>query len=174
MTAALKTLLETRKFSVVETEAATPDGNSHRRQFVKHPGAVVILPILDDGSLVLIRNTRTAVGATLWELPAGTLEPDEPPAECAARELIEETGYRAARVEPLHQFYPSPGIMSERMYGYVATDLTPGDQHLEPGERIEVQVLDREKVFSLIDAGEIIDGKTLVCLLLAERRGLLP
>lgn len=167
-----RVLLEARKFRVVETEIRDADGALHRRQVVEHPGAVVILPLLGDGRIVLIRNTRATVGRTLWELPAGTLEPGEPPADCAVRELIEETGFRASGVEPLHEFYPSPGVMNERMYGFTATGLVAGEQALEPGERIEVHPLAAREVAALIDGGEIVDSKTLVCLLLAERRGL--
>ncbi|MCE5319238.1 MAG: NUDIX hydrolase, partial [Parachlamydia sp.] len=94
------------RFDVV----SLPIGNNKRRDVILHPGAVVILPILDHEHILLIRNQRFAVGKELWELPAGTLEKGEAPLETAKRELIEETGYEAAEMEPLTQFYTSPGF----------------------------------------------------------------
>src|SRR5215211_1225581 len=88
-----------------------------RREVVVHPGAVVVLPLLDDGRIILIRNRRYAIGGQyLIELPAGTLEKGEDPINCAGRELLEETGYLAGRIQPMGVFYTSPGILSERMY----------------------------------------------------------
>jgi ADP-ribose pyrophosphatase len=103
-----------------------------------HPGAVVVLPLLDADTIVMIRNFRPSVGATLLELPAGTLEADEPAEACAGRELIEETGYRAGRIEPLVDFYTSPGVLSERMFAFVARELSHVGQQLDEGEEIEV------------------------------------
>src|SRR5688500_8169403 len=98
-------LLKTNKFSIVRETRTTPAGRTKTREIVRHPGACVIVPILDDGRVCLIRNYRIAVGQTLIELPAGTLEPPEPPHVTAERELIEETGFRAATIEFLHAFY---------------------------------------------------------------------
>ena len=97
-------------------------------------GAVAVLPLVDAGHVCLLRNYRTAVNATLWEVPAGTLELDEPPADAAVRELEEETGYRAGRWRKLAEFYPSPGVLSERTHLYVAQELTPGPMRLEADE----------------------------------------
>ena len=116
-------LLVTRKFRVVRHVAPGRDGQPHFKDVVIHPGAVTILPMVDHEHVCLIRNERVAVGKTLVELPAGTLEPDEDPAVTAHRELIEETGYRADRMEKLCEFFMSPGILNERMYLYVATGL---------------------------------------------------
>ncbi|HMB95086.1 MAG TPA: NUDIX hydrolase, partial [Tepidisphaeraceae bacterium] len=88
------------------------------REVVVHPGAVVILPLLKDDQIVLIRNRRYAVGQILIELPAGTLEKGEPPMNCAGRELLEETGYLAGRIQPIGNFFTSPGILSEKMYAF--------------------------------------------------------
>ena len=114
-----------------------PIGQTASVSYVVHPGSVAILPLVDDDHLCLIRNRRLTVGQTIIEVPAGTREPGEPPLETARRELEEETGYRAAKWEELVEFYASPGILSERMYVYVARDLTPGEPRREANEEIE-------------------------------------
>jgi ADP-ribose pyrophosphatase len=106
-----------------------------------------------------------AVGKTLVELPAGTLEPGEDPAVTAARELIEETGYRAAHLEKLREFYMSPGILNERMHLYLATGLAPGETALEPGEEIETLVVAWDEAVRMAVDGTIEDAKSLVGLL---------
>jgi ADP-ribose pyrophosphatase len=134
------------------------------REVVVHPGAVTILPVLEDGSIVMIHNFRHAVDQELVELPAGTLEPGESPADCAARELEEETGYVAGRIEPLCEFFTTPGITDERMLAFLATDLTPSQQNLDDGEEIRVEVMARERVRQQLAAGEFRDGKTIAIL----------
>jgi ADP-ribose pyrophosphatase len=105
-------LLATRRFRVVRHVQTGADGREHVKETIQHPGAVAILPLLDDDRVCLIHNFRIAVGKTLIELPAGTLEPGEDPAATASRELIEETGYRGERLEKLCEFSMSPGITS--------------------------------------------------------------
>src|SRR5207249_563268 len=118
-----RTIVHTgRIIQVAVDELVRDDGRPYRRDVVLHPGAVVILPLLDGGRVVLLRNHRHAVGRELWEVPAGTLEPPEPPEACAARELTEETGYRARKWTKLSEFYPSPGVLSEKMYLFAAED----------------------------------------------------
>ena len=143
---------------------------AHIRETVQHPGAVAILPLLDDGRVCLIRNFRTAVGQTLIELPAGTLEPPEAPEATARRELEEETGYRAETIEPLCQFFMSPGILNERMYVYLATGLTPGPTRLEEGEQIETWLVPWAEALAMADDGRIQDAKTLTALFWYDRR----
>src|SRR5947208_11851248 len=109
-------LLTTSKFRVVRETVHSPGGKTKTREIVRHPGACVIVPLLDDGRVCLIRNWRLAVNQTLIELPAGTLEPPEPPENTAERELIEETGYRAKNARFLHGFFLSPGILDERVH----------------------------------------------------------
>jgi len=132
---------------------------------VEHPGAAVILPVLDDGRVILIRNVRRTVGKTLWELPAGTLEPGEPAVSCAERELEEETGYRARTMTPLTEFFASPGVLDERMHGFLATDLVETAQDLDEGEQIEVFPLPTWQVRDMLKEGHIEDGKTIALLL---------
>jgi len=166
----IKTLLETRRFRVVEQTVARPDGRTASCQFVENPGAVAILPLVDDSHICLIRNRRLTVRQTLVELPAGTREPNEEPLETARRELAEETGYLAARWDPLADFFPSPGVLSERMHLFVASELTPGEPRREANEEIENLILPWDDALAMVDRGEIKDGKTIVALLAYDRR----
>src|SRR5690606_9364977 len=153
------------KFDVEIRHVPTPDGGTARPEGGVHPGAVAILPLLDDWRVVLIRNHRLSIDRTLWELCAGTLEPGEEPAATAARELIEETGYEASDLEPLTTFYPSPGITTERMYAFRARGLRHVGQRLEATERIEVEARPLPEVLEMIRRGEIRDGKTIATVL---------
>jgi ADP-ribose pyrophosphatase len=155
-----------RRIQVAVEEETLPGGAVVRRDLVLHPGAVVILPLLADGSVVLLRNRRPATGETLWEVPAGTLEPGEAPQSAAVRELAEETGYRAGQWRKLHEFYPSPGVLSERMVLFVAQDLTPGPMQLDPGEQIEPYIVPWQQALAWAVDGTIRDGKTLGAILL--------
>ncbi len=141
-----------------------PDGHLVRRDLIHFSGAAVVLPVLDDGSIVLIRNYRFAVDEHLLELPAGMLDADEEPGLCAARELAEETGYLAGRVEKLGAFFSGPGTTDENMHAYLATKLTAGDQNLETYERITVEVYPEGLVRRMVADGEIHDAKTIAAL----------
>ena len=158
------------KFQVARQTVSLNDGTTSRRELIVHPGAVVIVPWVDADHLCLIRNYRWVIDRTLFELPAGTLSPGEDPEQAAARELAEETGYCAGRLEKLLEFYPSPGILTEVMHLYTAEQLTPGGPRLELDERIETEILAWDEVLGLIDSGQITDAKTLVGLLVVERR----
>jgi ADP-ribose pyrophosphatase len=158
-------LFQGRRFHVERAVQVTPDGVEHVREVVRHPGAVVILPLLDDGRICFIRNYRVAVDQTLIELPAGTLEPGEDPAMTAVRELAEETGYRAGRIEHLLTFCMSPGILDERMHLYLAEKLQPGPMALEAGEDIEPMLCTWAESLDMMRRGDIRDAKTLVGLL---------
>lgn len=165
-----------RRFRFVELTARLPDGRTARREIVRHPGAVAILPVLNGPagrSIVLIRNYRPAVGRSIWEIPAGTLEPGEAIENCAGRELIEETGYRAERLVHLSNFLTTPGLTDEVMHTFVAYGLDHVGQDLDDGEHIEVQVTPLNTVREMMTDGSIVDGKSLVALLLADRLGLL-
>ncbi len=157
-------LLRTPRFDVVEMALPSRDGQTHRRAYVRHPGAVVLLPLLDADTIVMIENERTGVGETLLELPAGTRDPGESPLETAARELIEETGYHAQELEVVCEFYSAPGLGNERMHMVVARDLTAGEQRLEATERIITRVIARKEVERLVRGRYIRDSKTLVGL----------
>ena len=157
-------VLEGERFNVHQMELVGSDGNTYHREVIRHPGAVVLLPLLDDDTVVLIRNSRQSVGETLLELPAGTREPSESPEETAARELIEETGYRAGHFSKIHEFYSAPGICDELMHLFVAKQLVLGDHQREATEQIENQIASRTEVVNLIADGKIRDAKTLVAL----------
>lgn len=146
------------------------DGRSFDREIVHHPGAVVIVPVLDGDRLLLIRNDRVAVSGRLWELPAGTRDEGEDPRSTAARELEEEAGYRADRITDLGAFHTSPGFTDELVHAYVAEDLHFVGQRLEPGESIEVAELPLVEVLSMIDDGRLRDAKTIAALLMWRRR----
>jgi ADP-ribose diphosphatase len=164
-----KLLLAAAKFRVVRESVNSPSGQVKTREIIRHPGACVILPLLDDGRVCLIRNWRFAVGQTLIELPAGTLEPPEPPEVTAERELIEETGYRAKRIQFLHAFFLSPGILDEKMHLYLATGLTEGETAREEGEEIENWLVPCDEAIAMIFRREIQDAKTIVGLLWVDR-----
>jgi ADP-ribose pyrophosphatase len=166
----IRNLLETGRFSVVEEIVVRPDGLEARCQYVKHPGAAAILPLVDEEHVCLIRSRRLTVGKTLIEIPAGTREPDEMPLATARRELTEETGYTAAHFDELTTYYPSPGILSEQMWVFVASDLTLGSPAREANEEIENLVVTWDDALAMIDRGEIQDSKTLIALLSFDRR----
>ncbi|MCC7350519.1 MAG: NUDIX hydrolase [Phycisphaerales bacterium] len=147
------------------------DGNGHRvrREVVVHPGAVVVLPFLSTDRILLIRNRRYAAGQTLVELPAGTLDKKEDPMNCAGRELQEETGYLAGRLQRLGGFYSSPGVLSEKLYAFAAYDLQRTATALEDDEEIEVMETSFDEAIEMIRQGQIIDAKTIATLLMYER-----
>lgn len=157
-----KVRLELHHFRDPET------GKRHVREICVHPGAVVVIGILPDGKILLIRNKREAVGQILLELPAGTLEKSESPMNCAGRELLEETGYLPGRVKPLGSFFTSPGILSEKMYAFVAYDLEQSRQALEEGEEIELRTASVEEAIEMIRDGQIADGKTIAALMMYQ------
>ena len=139
------------------------------REVGVHPGAVVVLAFLDDGRVVLIRNRRYAVGQTLIELPAGTLEKGEDPMNCAGRELLEETGYLAGRLSRLGSFFSSPGVLSEKLHAFAAYDLQKRHTALEEGEEIELLPATFDQALDMIRTGEICDAKTIATLLMYDR-----
>jgi ADP-ribose pyrophosphatase len=158
-------LLKTSRFTVEKVDfPGDPD-----RAVIRHPGAVVLLPTLDNGQVCLIRNFRVSVQRSLLELPAGTLEPGEAPELTASRELAEETGYRAGNLALLRTFYPAPGILDEKMYLFHATHLIEGPPAREAGEQIENVIVDFDQALAWVDDGTIVDGKTIIGLLLRAR-----
>jgi ADP-ribose pyrophosphatase len=153
-------------------EVVEPGGVKAVREVVRHRGSVAALPVRDDGRIVLVRQYRYAVDEAVWELPAGRLDPGETPEEGARRELEEEVGLRASRVEPLATFYTTPGFCDERMHVFRCSGLTPVPPRPEEDERIEAASFSLEEARAMIRGGEIREGKTLVALLLeSERHG---
>lgn len=158
------------RYNIHRVRRMDNEGREHCRDIIRHPGAVVLLPLTEDGRIVLIRNYRVSIGRTLLELPAGTMEAGEPPEETAARELIEETGYRAGRLKMIRKFYASPGICDEAMYLFAASELTQGEPDREASEQIENQLATWNDIEGWIDDGTIEDAKTLVGLMSYSRK----
>jgi ADP-ribose pyrophosphatase len=134
------------------------------------PDVAYVLPLLADGRVVLIRQHRPIVGAEIWELPAGTIEPAESPAACAHRELREEAGYEAGRLDPLGEALADPGLTNERIFLFVARDLRPTPRALDADEHIEVAPVPLAEAYRMADAGEILDAGTLVALFRFRRQ----
>ena len=162
-------VFEGRVFNVTADTLREGD-TTYIREVVHHRGSAVILPAFDDGTIALVRQYRHPAARYLLELPAGTLDDKEPPEAGAARELEEELGLVAGRLEKLCEFFISPGFCEEKMWLYLATDLTETVQRLEDDEMIEVVRLPIERALQMITEGEIEDAKTIIGLMLAAPR----
>jgi len=143
---------------------------TYQREVVHHNGSAVIVPIFDDGTVALVRQYRHPAVRYVLEVPAGTLAKGERPETGAARELKEELGVVAARLEKLSEFFVSPGFCEEKMWVYLATELTEGEQALEPDEILQVIRLPLTEALEMITSGEIQDAKTIIGLMLAAPR----
>ena len=151
-------------------EARLPDGTTARREVVEHSGGVGILPLTDDGRVLLVRQFRYPYGQILTEIPAGKREPGEDPLTTGHRELEEETGMVADRMEPLGAVYPSPGYTDEVIYLYLATGLHPTAARPDDDEFLDVLSLPLEQLTQQVLAGEIPDAKTQIAVLKAQQR----
>ncbi len=157
-----------RKIDLALQSVTLADGTTAERELILHRGAVALLPMLDADHVVLIRNWRYSVGRELLEIPAGTLDPGESPDLAAPRELREETGYDAGRVEKVAEWLVSPGFLDERMSLYLCTDLRPGAARPEPDERIEPVVVPWADALAMVRDGRIEDAKTMLALLYCD------
>jgi len=155
-----------RVISLTKDTVALPSGHITIREKISHPGSVGILPVLGNGNLILVKQFRYVIGSDLLEIPAGTIEEGESPKECAARELLEETGYRAGRLELFSAFYLAPGYSNEFMWLFKATDLRSEEARPMADESIEVREINLEEALRLIRSGEIKDVKTICAILL--------
>jgi ADP-ribose pyrophosphatase len=160
-----KTVFHGRVIDLKVEQVVEPGGVRVRREVVCHPGSVVVIPSLPDGRIVLVRQYRHAVRESLWELVAGGIKKGETPRQAARRELLEETGYLARRFKPLLEFYPSPGILSERMHLVEARELTPAQARPDEDEHIEVGLFEPSTLANRILKKQFRDAKTLVGLL---------
>jgi ADP-ribose pyrophosphatase len=151
------------RIAVRVDEVERPDGHRTRREIVEHPGAVAILA-WDGERLAMVSQWRHATGGPLLEIPAGTLEPDELPAETARRELAEECGLAAARWEDGPRFYTAPGFFTELMHLYLATDLTEAPSLADPDEQLEPSWMTLGDALEAIDDGRIVDAKSLAAV----------
>jgi|ERR1700674_1433782 len=152
-------------FGVRRDEVLEPGGIRTTREVITHPGSVVVLPVLPDGRILLIRQYRHATRQFLWELVAGRMEPGESPRRAAARELIEETGYRAGKFRVFLDLFPTPGFLEERMYILLAQELTSGEARPEIDEKIISRAFTYTRLKHMIRRGKLRDAKTIAGLL---------
>ncbi|MFP3225963.1 MAG: NUDIX hydrolase [Sulfolobaceae archaeon] len=159
-----------KKFDVEISEFQLPNGKKVEKAYVKHRGSVVIAPFLDRERIIMIRQYRPIVGKWLYELPAGTIEENESEEETAKRELEEEIGYRPNKIFKLLDFFVSPGVTTEKMHLYIATDLIKTEQQLEEYEVIEPFITTLNDALKMVEEGKIEDGKTMLSLLFISRK----
>jgi ADP-ribose pyrophosphatase len=165
-------LYQGRVFDLLVDQVEYPSGRTGVREVARHPGGAVAVPLFDDGRIMFVRQHRYPLGKEVLELPAGKLDPQEDPAHAAARELEEETGWTAGRLQKLTSIYTSPGFCNEELHIYLATDLkpSPGGHRREEGEEsmtLEMHTL--EQALGMIESSEIRDAKTIIGVLLAAR-----
>jgi len=147
-----------------------PDGRETTREVVVHRGAVAVVPVTDDGKVILVRQYRQAAGEVLMEIPAGTLEPGEDPADCARREVQEEVGYRSDDLSLLFRSYLAPGYSTEMLHTFVARKLTRVGADRDADEFIEVVEAPIDDALRFIETGSIKDAKTICGILMAIRK----
>jgi ADP-ribose pyrophosphatase len=165
-----RVIYQGRKIDLALQSVRLADGSTAEREVVVHRGAVALLPMVDRDHVCLVKNYRYTVGRTLWEVPAGTIDAGESPDNTAPRELTEETGYVAGRITRLAEWLVSPGVMTERMYLYLCEDLTPGPTSHQPDERLEPVVVPWSEAVAMVDDGRIEDAKSMLAVLLWDRR----
>lgn len=156
-------------FEVVRDRLREENGFEIVREIVRHSGGAGCLPLFDDGRIALVKQYRHPARRELLEIPAGKIESGETPMACAMRELEQEIGFRAGRIEALAEFYSTPGFCEERLYVYLATDLQPVEQNLDHDEFVEVVYLPFPEAVMMAERGEFEDSKTIIALLLAAR-----
>jgi ADP-ribose pyrophosphatase len=154
----------------VTVDTVREGDKTYTREVVHHPGSAVIIPIFEDGTVALVRQYRHPTVRYLLEAPAGTLKRGERPEEGAARELEEELGFVAGKLVKLSEFYVSPGFCEEKMWVYLATEMTETAQQLEDDEIVEIVRIPFSQALEMITAGEIEDAKTMIGLMLAAPR----
>jgi ADP-ribose pyrophosphatase len=158
-----------RKVDLALQAVSLANGTTAEREVVVHPGAVALVPMVDDSHVCLVENHRYAVGKTLLEVPAGTLDPGEAPEATASRELIEETGYRCGRLRRVREWYVSPGVMTERMYLFLCEDLQAGPTEHQPDERLRPIVVPWEAALAMAADGRIEDAKSILALFICNQ-----
>jgi ADP-ribose pyrophosphatase len=151
-------------FEVFSDSVRLPNGNVAERQYVKHSGSVAILPVADDGTIYLVEQFRYPARGAIYEVPAGTLDPGEGRDACAARELTEETGLRAGRMESLISFFLCPGYSDERISLYRATELEQAEMNPDENEIIEPRAMPLEEAIEMVRDGRIVDAKTIAAV----------
>jgi len=165
-----KVIFSGRIVSLLIEEHELPDGRRASFEIVRHSGGAAVLPVMEDGRVILIRQFRPAAGGMVWEIPAGRLEGGELPETCLHRELREEVGVRAASLERLGEMLTAVGFCDEVVHLYVARGLTEVPRALEPDEYIDVVPMECEEAMAMLRRGEIPDGKTQLALFLYQQR----
>ena len=163
-----ETLLQGRAFKVRRDTLKTPNGGETKLDIVEHGGSVVLIPIDHEGNLLFVRQYRHAAGEDLLELPAGTRDGEEPFEDCAAREIREETGLEAGKLQKLGEFYLVPGYSTERMAVFLATELKENPLQADDDEFLQVEKISLKQALNMAEQGAIQDGKSLAALLLAR------
>ncbi len=163
-----ETLLQGRAFKVKRDYLKTPKGDETKLEIIEHGGSVVVVPIDNDGNLLLVRQYRHAAKQDLLELPAGTRDEDEPFEECAAREIREETGMEASKLQKVGEFYLAPGYSTEFMAVFLATGLSDNPLEADFDEFLQVEKIPLKKAVELFQSGEVLDAKSLAAWLLAK------
>ena len=164
-----KLAFEGRLINVRVDTVELPDGMTSTREIVVHKGAVAIVPMLDHEKIVMVRQFRQAAGKVLLEIPAGTLDQNEEPIDCARRELMEEIGYFPDKLTEMFHSYLAPGYSTEMLHTFLAEDLRPARENKDADEFIEVVEVDLQDAVEMISIGEIIDAKSICGILLAAR-----
>jgi ADP-ribose pyrophosphatase len=159
-----------RVFDFFTENVTLPNGVTLDMEVIRHPGAAAIVPVMDDHTVLLLKQYRHAVGGFIWEIPAGTLDPGEDARRCAERELIEETGYAARNFEKLAEITPLPAYSDERIHLFLATGLSEASQNLDADELLFVHRIALRLAVKMIAKGEIQDAKTITGLQLAADR----
>ncbi len=162
-----ETLMQGRAFKIRRDYLKTPDGRETRFEIIEHGGSVIIVPVDADGNLLFVRQYRHAAGVDLLELPAGTRDGDEPFEECAAREIREETGMEAGKLQKVGEFFLAPGYSTEFMVVYLATDLKHNPLEADDDEFLELEKIPVGEAIQRAERGGIPDAKSLAALLLA-------
>jgi ADP-ribose diphosphatase len=163
-----ETILEGRTFKIRRDYLKTPNGGETRLEIIEHGGSVVLIPIDEEGNILFVRQYRHAIARDLFELPAGTREGDEPYEDCAAREIREETGMEAGKLQKVGEFYLAPGYSSEFMVVYLATGLKENPLDADDDEFLQVEKIPLKKAIEMAERGDIPDAKSLAALLLAK------
>jgi ADP-ribose pyrophosphatase len=152
----------------LRVDKVTVVSGTSTREIVEHNGGSVIAAVTDDNKIIMVKQFRKPMESPILEVPAGKLDGDEDPADAALRELSEETGYTAGKLEKLTEFYPSVGYTTEVLHIYLATDLKPGACHPDENEVLEVMEMDLEEVYRMVMDGKIHDGKTIAAVMMAR------
>jgi ADP-ribose pyrophosphatase len=158
-----------RKINLALQPVTLADGTIADREVILHRGAVALVPMIDDDHVCLVKNHRYAIGKTLLEVPAGSIDEGESPDQTAARELSEETGYRAGRIRLIRDWYVTPGVMTERMFLYLCEDLCPGPTDHQLDERLETVIVPWNEALAMAYDGRIQDAKTMLALMICDR-----